>query len=86
MKWTTIKVDQDAKDEFNLLYNALKKKGYRFSSQNDFFKYLLADFMKRNNINKMTIEFNLPKEFESMMGITHPHQPNRIQQDLSSTL
>jgi hypothetical protein len=64
MKWTTLKVDQDAKDEFNLLYNVLKKKGYGFTSQNDFFKYLLADFMKRNNIVSMMIEFNLPKEFE----------------------
>ncbi len=64
MEWTTIKIQKEVKDEFDLVYGALKKKGYKFKSHNEFLKYVLADFMKRNEITKLTIEFNLPKEFE----------------------
>ena len=66
MSWTTIKVKKEVKDEFDLLYNALKKRGYNFRSQNEFFKYILADFMKRHNVEKMMIEFYIPKEFENV--------------------
>ncbi len=63
-KWVTIRVSKEVKDEFDLLYDALKKRGYKFRSRNDFFKYILADFMKRYNVEKMMIEFSIPKELE----------------------
>ena len=65
MAWTAIRVKKEVKDEFDLLYNALKKQGYNFKSHNEFFAYILADFMKRHNIEKMMIEFYIPKEFEN---------------------
>jgi len=65
VEWTTIKVKREVKDELDLLYNALKKKGFKFRSHNEFLKYILADFMKRNNLEKIMIEFSLPKEFEN---------------------
>ena len=62
MSWTTIKVKKEVKDEFDLLYGALKKQGYNFKSHNDFLKYILADFMRRHNIESIVIEFSIPKE------------------------
>ncbi|ACX72905.1 hypothetical protein Metvu_1047 [Methanocaldococcus vulcanius M7] len=64
-EWTTIRIGADVKDELDLLYNALKKKGFKFRNQNEFLKYILADFMKRNNLEKIMIEFSLPKEYEN---------------------
>ncbi|WP_457613573.1 hypothetical protein [Methanocaldococcus sp.] len=34
--WTTIRIGADVKDELDLPYNALKKKGFKFRNQNEF--------------------------------------------------